>query len=318
MTFSSFLKLVEIPTKVASMIPFLLGTFYALYRFNTFHIKNFLLMLVSLLCIDMATTAINNYQDFKSAYKKHGYGYESHNAIVSYNLKESAVLTAIFILLAVGTIFGILLFLNSNITVLILGAISFMIGIFYSFGPIPISHTPFGEIFSGGFMGLIIPFIAVYIHVFDQNIVNILLQGGRLYLEINMLEVLYIVLMSLSPIVGIANIMLANNICDIEDDIENKRYTLPIFIGKDHALKIFKILYYIGYAALMILLALRITPVVSAITLGTFVLVNKNVKSFYEKQTKKDTFVLAVKNFVVVNMTLVFTIAAAAAIKYII
>ena len=31
---------------------------------------------------------------------------------------------------------------------------------------------------------------------------------------------------------------------DIEEDIENKRYTLPIYIGKDRGLKIFKISYY--------------------------------------------------------------------------
>lgn len=316
MSFRSFLKLVEIQTKVASMIPFLLGTFYALYRFSSFYLENFLLMLVSLLSIDMATTAINNYQDFKKAYKKHGYGYESHNAIVRYNLKESEVLTVIFILLTVGTVFGILLFFHTNMTVLILGAISFAVGIFYSFGPIPISRTPFGEIFSGGFMGLIIPFIAVYIHVFDQNLVNILWQSKRLFIEINGLEVLYIFLMSVPSAGGIANIMLANNICDIEDDIENKRYTLPIFIGKDHALSIFKMTYHMGYVALIILLALGAVPLISAIALFTVVFVNKNAKIFCEKQTKKDTFVLAVKNFVVMNMTLIVSIAIAAMIKH--
>ncbi|MGE5633160.1 MAG: hypothetical protein ACM3TR_19000 [Caulobacteraceae bacterium] len=84
MTLVSFLKLVEIQTKVASVIPFLLGTFYALYRFNRFNLSNFIIMFVSLICFDMATTAINNYIDYKKAHKIHGYNYESHNAIVSY------------------------------------------------------------------------------------------------------------------------------------------------------------------------------------------------------------------------------------------
>ena len=88
----SFLKLVEIRTKVASMIPFVLGTLYTVYRFDEFKLKNFILMFVALLAFDMATTAINNYMDFKRAKKTSGYNYEDHNAIVKYGLKNSTVL----------------------------------------------------------------------------------------------------------------------------------------------------------------------------------------------------------------------------------
>lgn len=313
---SSFLKLVEIQTKVASLIPFLLGTFYSLYRFNAFNLKNFLFMFVSLLFIDMATTAINNYQDYKRAIKKFGFGYESHNAIVRDNLNESMVLIIIFILLAMAAIFGILLFINTNIVVLILGALSFITGILYSFGPVPISRTAFGELFSGGFMGFVIPFLATYIHVFNLNLVNIVFQSGILVLKVNMIEMFYIFLISVPTIVGIANIMLANNICDMEDDIENKRYTFPIYVGKDKALKIFKILYYIGYIALLILIIFKVVPLVSVITFGTFVLINKHIKIFYGKQNKKDTFVLAVKNFVLMNVVFVTSIALAVIVRY--
>ena len=63
MSIGGFFKLVEIQTKVASVIPFLLGTIYALYRFDNFNLTNFLIMLISLLAIDMTTTATNNYLD---------------------------------------------------------------------------------------------------------------------------------------------------------------------------------------------------------------------------------------------------------------
>lgn len=315
MRLKSFLKLVEIQTKVASVIPFFLGTFYALYRFKTFNAENFLLMLFSLLCIDMVTTAINNYMDFKRANRKYGYGYEKHNAIVRDNLKESSVLAVIFILFSLATISGILLFLNTNFVVLILGVLSFSIGILYSFGPVPISRTPFGEIFSGCVMGFIIPFLAVYIHVFDKGVVNLLLQGNVLNVEVNIPEVLYILLLSLPSVVGIANIMLANNICDIEDDMENRRFTLPIYIGKDNSLLVFKLLYYIGFIALIALLVLRVAPMLSILTLITFVLVHRHIEAFYKLQTKKDTFVLAVKNFVIVNGVLVLTIAISTLIE---
>lgn len=316
MTFISFLKLVEIQTKVASGIPFLLGTLYALYRFDTFKPVNFILMLVSLVCIDMATTAINNYQDFRRASKKHGYGYENHNAIVKYKLKESAVVATISVLVAVAVLFGFILYLNTDFVVLLLGAASFMVGLLYSFGPVPISRTPFGEMFSGGFMGFIIPFIAIYIHVFDHNLLSIGFSSGMLNLSLNLPELLYIVLFSIPAAAGIANIMLANNICDIEDDIENKRYTLPVYIGRENALRVFKALYYISYIALLLLLIVRVAPLISIAALISFSIVNRNIGTFYRVQTKKDTFILSVRNFVVLNAVLTVAMAAAVLVKY--
>ena len=91
MNIISFLKLVEIQTKVASVIPYLLGTFYALYRYDNFNIKNAIIMFLSMIIFDMTTTAINNYIDYSKAIKKEGYGYETHNAIVSYGLNPKAV-----------------------------------------------------------------------------------------------------------------------------------------------------------------------------------------------------------------------------------
>lgn len=308
MSFKSFLKLVEIQTKVASFIPFLLGTVYAVYRFDSFNIKNFIIMFISLLSFDMATTAINNYFDYKKAKKLDSFGYNEHNAIVRDNLIESSVKTAICILITLAVICGILLFLNTNIIILILGVISFLVGILYSLGPIPISRTPFGEVFSGLFMGFIITFIAVYIHIVDLNIVKLAYSNWILSINVNMKEILYIFLISVPAINSIANIMLANNICDREDDIVDKRYTLAVYVGTERALIIFKALYYLVYIDIVVLVILKVFPVVSLVTLLTLIPIYKNIKIFYEKQTKKDTFILAVKNFVIINLVQVFLI----------
>lgn len=317
MKIGSFLKLVEIQTKIASVTPFLLGSIYALYRFQKFNGPNFFIMLASLLCIDMATTTINNYLDYKKANKKHGFGYESHNAIVRDNLKESTVLTTIAILLVLAVAFGVILFVRTNIVVLLLGALSFAVGILYSFGPLPISRTPFGEIFSGSIMGLIIPFLAVYIHIYDQNILNLTLQSGQLVIRADLWELVCLLLLSFPAMTGIANIMLANNICDMDDDLENLRYTLPIYLGRQKALKVFSALYYAGYIAMVILVALRVLPILSALTVLTLIIVQKNINRFYALQTKKDTFALAVKNFALINACLILTLAAASLISWI-
>lgn len=316
MSIISFLKLVEIQTKVASVIPFSLGTVYTLYRFNQFNIKNFILMFISLIMFDMTTTSINNYYDYKRAVKKYGYGYEIHNAIVNYNLKERTVQITIIVLFLTAVFAGILLFLNTSIIVLLLGMLSFCIGILYSFGPVPISRTPLGEIFSGFTMGFGITLLSIYIHVVDSNVLSILFTNGLINLQFNLKEILFILLLSIPPIMGIANIMLANNICDMEDDKANNRFTLPIYIGKENALKVFKAAYYLVYFDIVLILLLGIIPMISVLTLITLIPVHKHIRIFDMNQSKAETFILAVKNFVLINIAYVLTIAMGLMIAY--
>lgn len=310
MNIKSFLRFVELPTKVASMIPFLMGTLYALYRFEDFYVLRFGLMFVSLLSFDMATTAINNYYDFKKASKTHGYGYETHNAIVHFKLKESTVVATIVILLALATGGGIALVTQTGLLVFLLGGLSFLIGILYSFGPIPISRMPLGELFSGLFMGFVIIFISAYIHT-DEHVVSLLLQNGWVSLNINIVEVLYLFWFSVPAILGIAGIMLANNICDIDEDVENRRYTLPVYIGRRNALVLFKYLYYVSYLDLVVLLILGINPILVLAILLTLIPLHRNIDLFKQKQEKASTFILAVKNFVLMNAARIAVLGAA-------
>ena len=304
----SFFRLVEIQTKVASVIPYILGTVFALYKFENFHVKQAVLFFLSMIVFDMTTTAINNYVDFTKAIKKEGFGYEEHNAITKYGLKPKTVLGIIITMLIISSALGIILFLNTDITILLIGVVCFGIGIFYSFGPIPISRTPFGEIFSGLTMGFFITFLAIYIHIFDQGVLNIGISNGNFSLSFDIKMILSIFIITIPAITGIANIMLANNICDIEDDFVNRRFTLPIYIGKENALKLFRWLYYIGFAGIIVGVVLGVLPIVSILALITLKPVNANIKRFFELQTKKDTFVLAVKNFVMINVVYIITI----------
>lgn len=302
MLLRGFLQFVEIQTKVASVIPFTIGTLYALHRYGSFDFKNFIIMFISLISFDMATTAINNYCDYKKAHNNGGYNYEVKNAIEKYNIKESTALAIIFTLLAIAAIFGILLTLNTSLIVLLIGAICFIAGIFYTFGPIPISRMPLGEVFSGIFMGLIITFLSIYIHIYGEGIMTIAYKNDILGISMNIKELSYIFLISIPLINGIANIMLANNICDMEEDIINKRFTLPYYIGKETALRLFGILYYIGYIDVVILVILGIFPLTSLLILITLIPISKNIKVFQDRPSKGETFVLAVKNFIIMNV----------------
>ncbi|MFF2911705.1 1,4-dihydroxy-2-naphthoate polyprenyltransferase [Paenibacillus sp. NPDC057934] len=310
MNVRSFLKFVELPTKAASMIPFLMGTLYALYRFEDFYILRFGLMFISLLSFDMATTAINNYYDFKKASKTDGYGYETHNAIVHFKLKERTVVATIIILLVLAAGGGIALVSQTGLLVFLLGGLSFLIGILYSFGPIPISRMPLGELFSGLFMGFVIIFISAYIHT-DNSVVSLLIQEGWVNLHINLIEVIYLFWFSVPAILGISGIMLANNICDIEEDVENRRYTLPVYIGKERALLLFKLLYYVSYLDLVVLLILKVHPILVLLIILTLIPLRRNVAAFHAKQEKASTFILSVKNFMLMNAARIMVLGIA-------
>lgn len=302
MTLGNFLKLVEIQTKLASMIPFLLGTLFSIYRYKSFRPINFVIMFISLLTFDMATTAINNYYDYKKAIDSHESEYKKKSNIIgSANLNLFHVKVIIALLITIAVTFGVILTIKTNIVVLLIGVLSFTVGVLYTFGPIPLSRMPLGEIFSGFFMGFIIMFLAIYIHIFDENIVKLMVESSMLTVQINIKEVLYIFILSIPAIGGISNIMLANNICDLDEDIINKRFTLPYYLGKKNAVQLYKIVYYVGFLAIISMVLLGIAPLINLLVLLTFFQVNKNIDKFYEKQLKSETFVLAVKNFVLMN-----------------
>lgn len=315
MSIKSFLKFIELPTKITCITTLITGTIFILYRGETFNYINFLYMLISVIAMDMVTTGLNNYIDYKKARKKTGFGYEEHNAIVKYNIKENIALITLFILSLISAVFGILLYLNTNIVVLITGIISFGIGVLYTFGPIPISRTAFGEVFSGFFQGFVIIFLGVYIHTYDSGWVIVEFINSRLNIQLDIQEILYIFLYSLPATLTIANLMLANNICDMEDDIVNNRYTLPIFIGKEKALILFKYTYYLCYIDIIVLVILKVIPLLALLFLPTLIIVNKNIGIFEKNQSKKDTFPLAIKNFIVINYSLIITILIAGLFK---
>ena len=311
MTISSFIKLVELRTKVASVIPYLLGTFYTLYAFDTFKPINALLMFLSMLIFDMATTAINNYMDYKKAIQKEGYGYEVHNPIHSYELSLKSVGYIILTMLVLSAALGIMLALRTNIIVLLLGMLCFAIGVLYTFGPLPISRTPFGEAFSGITMGLILTFITIYIHIFDQNIIGISLFNNQLLMSLDLSVLVPIGIVCVPLITCIANIMLANNLCDMEEDLSNKRYTLPLYIGREKALILWECLYYVAYGAISIGILIKALPLTSAMTLFTLIPLRKNIKFFKAKQFKGETFIYAIKNFMFINVVYILTVVVA-------
>ncbi|WP_353948338.1 1,4-dihydroxy-2-naphthoate polyprenyltransferase [Sporolactobacillus sp. Y61] len=302
MSLRTFLELVQIQTKLTCLFPFIAGCLLAFYRFGTFRPINTLIFITALLVFVMTTTAINNYMDFRKAtsddYRRR------KNIIGQAGVPEWQIVAIILIMFSIATGLGIWLAFRTDLVLLLLGAAAFAIGILYSFGPIPLSRMPLGEIFSGVTEGFINLFLAVYINAYDQGIVNLIWQDRLIQVRMDIVLILEMILVSLPFVFTIANIMLANNICDLEEDISNHRYTLPYYIGKRHAIQLYNGLYAASFAAIVVCIVLRILPAILLLTLLMAVPVYRLCRRFSRVQLKSKTFIVSVKSLALVNGTL--------------
>ena len=281
-----FFDYVEIRTKITSLFAFIMTLAYLFYLKQAIDFKLTAVFFLSMFLFDLTTTAINNYIDTKT-----------NTQVLQFYRKTALII--IIVLLAVSTALGLYLAWCTDIVVLALGALCFLCGVFYTYGPIPISRQPIGEIFSGVFYGLLIPFILLYINMPKGTYIDLQMIDYTLILKVNLLPIASVLLLSAAPVCTTANIMLANNICDVEKDIKVKRYTLPYYIGKK-SLKLFAALYYIIYIIAVIMVLVKVFPPIYLLFLLSLIPVHKNIKYFMEKQEKSSTFIYSIKNYIII------------------
>ena len=294
------IELVELRTKIASVIPFIVGLLYSIWTFGNFNVVNMGLFFVGMLCFDMATTVMNNLMDYIKA--KNEIYRQKENIIGTSSLTVKQAEMIFGSLVGVATIIGIILVLRTNIILLFVGALCFIIGIFYTFGSIPISRMPLGEVLSGVTMGFGIFWIVIFLNSPEASFAWMGLEEGMLVVRLAILDHFKVALLSLPLVCTIANIMLSNNLCDLETDITNDRYTLVYYIGKLTALKLYQGLYLIGFVAMVLAVVFRIAPILMLGTLLVGVPVYKNIQLFMQKQEKRTTFALAIKNMLMIHV----------------
>ncbi len=292
---NSFLDYVEIRTKITSTFTFLMSAALLLYRKQKIDWKLSLLFFAAMFLFDLTTTAINNYIDSKDNGQ-------------TLPFKRKTALTLIYILLGLSILLGLLLARLTDPVVLISGGICFLCGILYTYGPVPISRQPLGEIMSGTFYGILIPFILFYINMPEGTYLTFGLDFNSVSFTFQVVPILSLLVFSVTPFCTTANIMLANNICDLEKDTEVKRYTLPYYIGRK-ALGLYAFAYYLTYGATIIMVIFKILSPLCLLSLLTIFAVQKNINKFKKKQEKSTTFILSIKNFIIImgtNTSLIF------------
>ena len=279
-TLIRFLRFVEIQTKIASITPFCTGLCYALYVNKTINIKSTLVFFIAAELFDMATTAINNYIDARAS-----------NTRPHFSNAVSLGIIGVFI--ALSAALGLYLTYLHGIIILVCGIGCFSVGILYTFGPAPISRTPYGEVFSGVVMGFVITFLAFFINMPAGAVVELRSIYPLISIKADFRSLLKIGFVSFPLICGIANIMLANNICDVERDVQISRFTLPYYIGREKALRLFACLYYLSYLTIAALAVLRVIPPLCLAGMLSFIPVKKNIDLFRQRQVKSETFPLS-------------------------
>ena len=294
------IELVELRTKIASIIPFVVGLLYSIWTFGNFNVVNMVLFFFGMVCFDMATTVMNNLMDYVKA-KNETYRQEE-NIIGTSSLTVKQATMIFGSLVGVATIIGIILVMRTNVILLFVGILCFVIGIFYTFGPIPISRMPLGEVLSGVTMGFGIFWIVIFLNTPETSFAWMGLEEGILVVRLALLDHFKVALLSLPLVCTIANIMLSNNLCDLETDITNHRYTLVYYIGKATALKLYQGLYLISFIAMLLAVVFKIAPILMIGTLVVGIPVYKNIQLFIQKQEKRTTFALAIKNMLMIHI----------------
>jgi len=283
---SKFLDYVEIRTKITSVFAFLYSIAFLVYQGQRINWTLTLLFFISMFVFDLTTTAINNYIDTKS-----------NHQTLQFNRKSALLI--IYVLFGVSCGAGLYLAYQTDVIILLVGGICFICGILYTYGPLPISRQPLGEVLSGIFYGLLIPFIMLYINMPRGTFLLLDFNFQEISLKLQVVPIVSLLLFSIIPFCTTANIMLANNICDLEKDILVKRHTLPYYIGRK-ALYLFAGLYYMTYLVLVVLVVLKILSPICLFALLTIIVVQKNINQFFQKQEKSSTFVLSVKNYIII------------------
>lgn len=301
MSLAVFLEVVEIRTKVASIFPFIMGILFSLVYFHEFHPLNTVIFFVGMILFDLTTTSINNYMDFKKA-KSKVYKYEQ-NVIGREKIPETLVRNMIFGMLALTLLIGLYLTWMTGWLLLLMGLVVCFIGVFYTFGPVPLSRMPLGEVFSGMTMGLGIFAITIYLNTVTQKVfyLDIDFATGTFGLVGHLWAVCAIVLASLPLVFTIANIMLANNLRDLETDIENHRYTLVYYIGRTNGIHLFQGLMLASYGAILIgfLFGLYQWPIL--LVFLTLPKIRQNLKEHQASLPHPRSFGYSIKNMILFN-----------------
>lgn len=274
-TLQKFNALVQIQTIIISALPYITGSVMASYYYHNFNLVYSLWLFLAVICFHLAVNGHNQYTDYARYKQNHITSY--NNILEKFNITKSWARKIIIILTLISAIIGTILNIKVGWIILLIGILSYLIGYCYSGGPYPILKTPFGEPASGITMGYNITFLGLYINMYNVHPFDNFFWAKA-------------IIVAGPAIFVIANVMLANNICDVAEDVKIGRKTLPYYTGRKTALTILCCYYVLAYIFLILGIVLKYLPVITLGSLLTIPLVYHTTKTFVKNPHKESTF----------------------------
>jgi len=245
MTWHTFLRIVEIRTKIVSVSTFILALLSAVWLLGPLPWHLIALLFVAVLAVDMGTTAFNTFFDYERGVDAAGTNREEDKVLVHRKTPPGYALLTALGLFAFAAVLGLFLVLWTGWPLLILGAVSLVVAFLYSGGKKPISSTPWGEFYAGFFLGTVLWVVVVFVAAAPGH------WTADLWWRVPLL--------SLPSLLFIASILTVNNCCDREGDALAGRKTLAILLGpRGNLLVLFQPL--LAYVTLGVLAATGFLP----------------------------------------------------------
>ena len=272
-----FKALVQAQTTLLTILPLLLGAIMAAYYYHHVNLGETFLLMLSAICFHLAVNGHNQLSDYRRYQNSTTIQDSTNNIIKRFAISIPWAYSVLGILLLIFLISGLYLAYLSGWPLLLLGGSSFLIGYCYSGGPYPLLKTPLGELASGLAMGLNITLLGVYINIYNAPTYDnwFWLTGS---------------IVSLPAVFTIANIMLANNICDKDEDIVIGRKTLAYYLGTKHSLTLLQINYVFSYLGLILSAILGYLPWLIVLSIFTVKSDYQLVQGFVKAPNKVTTF----------------------------
>ena len=280
-----FNALVQIQTIIISALPYIIGCLMANYYYHNFNLTYTLWLFLAVILFHLVVNGHNQYTDY-IRYKNNNVN-SYNNILKKFNISRKWARNVIITLTVISAIIGIILSINVGWILLVIGVISYLIGFCYSGGPYPILKTPFGEPTSGITMGYNITLLGVFINIYNLHPFDTLFWAKT-------------IILACPAIFVIANVMLANNICDVKEDLAIGRKTLPSYIGRKKSLLLLCLNYVLAYVFLILTVLLRYLPLSILINLLTIPLVYSSTKTFIRNPHKETTFNGILKNVLLI------------------
>ena len=243
-------------TWVAAYVGVLLSGVYTIAAYSG-HVNLVLLGLLLLICVFMQSSVnvFNDYFDYtKGTDSLENSSEDAFDAVLVYNnLNPKSVLALAIGYLVCAGIIGVYIVYSCGWIPLLIGLIGAIVVVIYSGGKTPISYLPIGEFISGIVMGSFIPLACTYV-----------LSGVLDF---------FVLVLSIPLAVGIGMILATNNTCDIEKDIDAKRKTLAVVLGRTEATNVYRLVIMLWIIFTIILVGILYTkglPIMAFMLIGIF------------------------------------------------